>query len=126
MNEYLDILFMFLKAFLVGGAICLIAQVIINFTKLTAGKILVYFMLGGVVLQAIGIYQYLVDFAGAGATVPISGFGYLLANGAMRGAQKGLFFALTGALGAASAGITAAVVFAFVFALIFKSRSKKN
>lgn len=117
---------MFLKAFLVGGTICLIAQVIINFTKLTAGKILVYFMLAGVVLQSIGVYQYLVDFAGAGATVPISGFGYLLANGAMRGAQKGLFFALTGALGAASAGVTAAVVFAFIFALIFKSKSKKN
>jgi len=126
MSEYLNILFMFLKAFLVGGTICLIAQVIINFTKLTAGKILVYFMLAGVVLQSIGVYQYLVDFAGAGATVPISGFGYLLANGAMRGAQKGLFFALTGALGAASAGVTAAVVFAFIFALIFKSKSKKN
>ena len=126
MSEYLNILFMFLKAFLVGGTICLIAQVIINFSKLTAGKILVYFMLAGVVLQSIGVYQYLVDFAGAGATVPISGFGYLLANGAMRGAQKGLFFALTGALGAASAGVTAAVVFAFIFALIFKSKSKKN
>ena len=126
MSEYLNILFMFLKAFIVGGTICLIAQVIINFTKLTAGKILVYFMLAGVVLQSIGVYQYLVDFAGAGATVPISGFGYLLANGAMRGAQKGLFFALTGALGAASAGVTAAVVFAFIFALIFKSKSKKN
>ena len=93
MNQYLEIILMFVKAFLVGGAICLIAQVIINFTKLTAGKILVYFMLAGVVLQALGLYQYLVDFAGAGATVPISGFGYLLANGAIRGAQKGLFYA---------------------------------
>lgn len=91
MNQYLEIILMFVKAFLVGGAICLIAQVIINFTKLTAGKILVYFMLAGVVLQALGLYQYLVDFAGAGATVPISGFGYLLANGAIRGAQKVCF-----------------------------------
>ena len=125
-SEYFDILFMFLKVFLVGGGICMIAQIVINFTDLTAGKILVVFMLAGVALQGLGLYQYLVDFAGAGATVPISGFGYLLANGAMRGAQKGLFFALTGALGAASAGVTAAVVVAFIFALIFKSKSKKN
>ncbi|MDE5729175.1 MAG: SpoVA/SpoVAEb family sporulation membrane protein, partial [Clostridia bacterium] len=69
----------YLKAFAVGGGICLIAQIIINVTDLTAGKILVYFMLAGVVLTAIGVYQPLVEFAGAGATVPISGFGYLLA-----------------------------------------------
>jgi len=96
--EYLEILFMFIKAFAVGGLICTIAQVIINFTDLTAGKILVSFMLAGIVLTALGLYQPLVEFAGAGATVPISGFGYLLANGAMRGAQQGLFQALTGAL----------------------------
>lgn len=124
--EYMEILLMFVKAFLVGGLICMIAQIVINFTDLTAGKILVYFMLSGVVLQGLGLYQYLVDFAGAGATVPISGFGYLLANGAIRGAQKGLFYAVTGSLAAASAGVTAAVVFAFIFALIFKSHSKKN
>lgn len=70
---YLEILFMFAKAFVVGGLICTIAQIIINFTDWTAGKILVYFMLAGVVLQGLGLYQYLVDFAGAGATVPISG-----------------------------------------------------
>ena len=92
----LDILFQFLKAFVVGGGICLIAQIIINFTDLTAGKILVYFMLAGVALTAIGLYQPLVDFAGAGATVPISGFGYLLASGAMKGAEKGFFSAITG------------------------------
>ena len=126
MSEYLNILFMFLKAFLVGGTICLIALVIINFTKLTAGKILVYFMLAGVVLHSIGVYHYLVDFAGAGATVPISGFGYLLANGAIQGAEKGLFGAFTGALSAASAGISAAVIFSFLVAMIFKSRCKKN
>lgn len=82
MNQYLEIILMFVKAFLVGGAICLIAQVIINFTKLTAGKILVYFMLAGVVLQALGLYQYLVDFAGAGATVPH--FGLRLSAGERR------------------------------------------
>ena len=104
----------------------MIAQIVINFTDLTAGKILVIFMLAGVVLQGLGLYQYLVDFAGAGATVPISGFGYLLANGAMKGAEKGVFGAFTGALAASSAGISAAVIFSFLMAMIFRSRSKKN
>ncbi len=126
MSDYLTLLAMFGKAFLVGGAICTIAQIVINFTKLTSGRILVFFMLAGVALEALGVYDYLVAFAGAGATVPISGFGYLLARGAMRGAQRGLFGALTGALSAASAGITAAILFAFVFALIFRPKSKKN
>lgn len=125
-QELLLILLAYLKAFAVGGAICLIAQIIINFTDLTAGKILVYFMLAGVVLTAIGVYQPLVEFAGAGATVPISGFGYLLANGAMKGAEQGFFGAITGSLAAASAGVTAAVVFSFIMALIFKSRTKPN
>ena len=120
--EVLEIFLGFLKAFAVGGAICVIAQVVINFTDLTAGKILVYFMLAGIVLTALGIYQPLVDFAGAGATVPISGFGYLLANGAI----KGFFYAVTGSLAAASAGITAAVVFSFIMALIFKAHTKPN
>ena len=126
MEQYLEIVFAFVKAFLVGGAICAIAQVVINFTDLTAGKILVFFMLAGVALQGLGLYQPLVDFAGAGATVPISGFGYLLANGALRGAEKGLFGAFTGALSAASAGISAAVIFSFLAALVFKSKSKPN
>ncbi len=125
-SEYLDVLLMFIKAFMVGGLICTIAQVIINLTDLTSGKILVYFMLAGVVLQGLGVYRYLVDFAGAGATVPICGFGYLLANGAVQGAEKGLFGAFTGALSAASAGVSAAVIFSFLMALIFRSRSKKN
>lgn len=125
-EPYLEILWSFVKAFAVGGLICTIAQIVINYTDLTAGKILVYFMLAGVVLQGLGLYQYLVDFAGAGATVPISGFGYLLANGGIRGAQKGLFGAFTGALSAAAAGISAAVIFSFIMALVFKSRTKKN
>ena len=125
-TEILEIFLAFVKAFAVGGGICLIAQIIINFTDLTAGKILVYFMLAGVVLTAVGVYQPLVDFAGAGATVPISGFGYLLANGAIKGAEKGFFYAVTGSLSAASAGVTTAVVFAFLMALIFKSRTKRN
>ena len=118
-EQYFEIIFGFVKAFAVGGLICTIAQVVINFTDLTAGKILVLFMLMGVALQGLGLYQYIVDFAGAGATVPISGFGYLLANGAIRGAEKGFFGAFTGALSAASAGISAAVIFSFLMAMIF-------
>ena len=117
---------MYFKAFAVGGAICVIAQIIINITSLTSGKILVFFMLGGVVLTALGLYQPLVDFAGAGATVPISGFGYLLANGAIKGAEKGFFYAVTGSLTAASAGVTAAVVFSFIMSLLFHSKTKRN
>ena len=121
-----DILIMYLKVFIVGGAICSIAQILINYTKITAGKILVYFLLAGVFLQAVGLYQYLVDFAGAGATVPISGFGYLLADGAIKGAKISLFKAITGGISAAGMGITAAIIFGYIFALIFKSKSKKN
>jgi len=125
-QEIVEILLMYLKAFAVGGSICLIAQIIINYTDLTAGKILVYFMLAGVVLTAIGVYQPLVEFAGAGATVPISGFGYLLANGAIKGAERGFYYAVTGSLAAASAGVTAAVVFSFIMAIIFKAHTKPN
>lgn len=124
--EYLNIFLMFLKAFTVGGLICVTAQIIINFTELTSGKILVLFMLMGIALTALGIYQPLVEFAGAGATVPISGFGYLLASGAMKGAEKGLYEALTGPLVAASAGVSAAVIFSFIMALVFKSHTKHN
>ncbi|MBS1456777.1 MAG: SpoVA/SpoVAEb family sporulation membrane protein [Clostridia bacterium] len=116
----------FLKAFIVGGAICSLAQVLINKTKLTSVKILVYFLLAGVVLQAFGLYQYLVDFGGAGATVPISGFGYLLAEGARKGAKESLFKAITGGLSSASMGVTAAIVFGYIFAVLFTSKSKQN
>ena len=122
----MDIILMYVKVFLVGGAICTIAQILINYTKITAGKILVYFLLAGVFLQSVGLYQYLVDFAGAGATVPICGFGYLLADGAIKGAKISLFKAITGGITAAAMGITAAIIFGYIFALIFKSKSKKN
>ncbi len=125
-DAYVEIFAQFVRAFLVGGLICMIAQIIINYTDLTSGKILVYTMLTGVALTALGLYQPLVEFGGAGATVPISGFGYLLAKGAMQGAQKGLFGAITGALSAASAGVTAAVSFSFLMALVFRSRTKPN
>lgn len=121
-----DIILIFVKAFVFGGLICVIAQLLINFTKITSGKILVYFMLSGVLLESVGLYQYFVDFAGAGATVPICGFGYLLAKGAKEGAKKGLFDAITGGITSASMGITAAIVFGCLFAFIFSVRSKKN
>lgn len=123
---FLEIVFMYIKVFFVGGAICTIAQLLINYTKITAGKILVSFLLAGVLLQTVGLYQYLVDFAGAGATVPISGFGYLLADGAIKGAKTSLFKAITGGITSAAMGITAAIVFGYIFAVLFKSKSKKN
>ncbi len=126
MESYTEIAFMFLKCFIVGGLICVVAQIVINNTKLTSGRILVLFLVSGIVLTALGLYQPLVEFAGAGATVPISGFGYLLAKSAMKGAEIGLFEAITYPLAGASAGITAAVVFSYIFALIFKSKTKKN
>ena len=104
----------------------MIAQLLINYTKITAGKILVIFMLAGVFLQSVGLYEYLVDFAGSGATVPICGFGYLLANGAIKGASKGLLHAITGGFSAAAAGVSAAIIFSVIVALIFKPRSKTN
>ena len=122
----IEMLLTYLKAFAVGGAICTIAQLLINYTKITSGKILVYFMLAGLALQSLGLYQYLVDFAGAGATVPISGFGYLLANGAIKGAKNSLFGAFTGGLAAASAGVTAAITFGYFNALIFRAKTKRN
>ena len=124
--SFLDVLFTYGKVFLVGGGICVVAQILINYTKITAGKILVFFLLGGVLLQAFGLYQYIVDFASAGATVPISGFGYLLAKGAIEGAKKSFFDAITGGLVSAATGITAAIIFGYLFSCIFKSKSKKN
>lgn len=122
----LEILLMYIKAFAVGGAICLIGQLLINYTKMTSARILVTFLLAGVALQAIGLYQYLVDFAGAGATVPIVGFGYLLAKGAMMGAKISFYDAITGGVVAGAAGLTAAIVFGYLNALIFKAKTKKN
>ncbi len=122
----LEILLMYIKAFAVGGAICLIGQLLINYTKMTSARILVTFLLAGVALQAIGLYQYLVDFAGAGATVPIVGFGYLLAKGAMLGAKISFYDAITGGVVAGAAGLTAAIVFGYLNALIFKAKTKKN
>lgn len=115
-----------IPAFLVGGLICMIIQIFIDKTKLTPARILVGLVVSGVVLGALGIYEPLLNFAGAGASVPLSGFGYLLSKGVKEAVmEKGLLGALMGGLSKVSAGITAAVFFSFVVALIFKSKEKK-
>ncbi len=115
----------YLYAFLVGGGICVIGQILIDKTKLTSARILVLFVVLGCILGGIGIYQPLVDFAGAGATVPLPGFGNTLAKGVMEEVDKsGLIGALTGGLKASAAGITTALVFAFLTALIFNPKEK--
>ena len=116
-----------LKCFLVGGIICIIGQILIDKTKLTPARVLVIFVTTGCILGGIGIYQYLVDFAGAGATVPLTGFGYNLAKGAIEGVQQsGLIGAFTGGVKAAAGGIAAAVFFGYLAALISKPKMKKQ
>ena len=116
---------MFIKAFAVGGLICVIGQVIINNTKMTNGKILVLFLTAGLVLEALGIYQSLVDFAGAGATVPISGFGHALAKGAIEAVRtKGFIGIFTGGVINTAAGITIAIFFSYLMGLLFKPKTK--
>ena len=113
-------------AFIIGGAFCVIAQILIDKTKLTPARILVAYVVAGVVLGGCGIYKYIIDFAGAGATTPLCGFGYLIAEGVKSEIDKrGLLGALTGGLSAASAGITAALVFGLLAAVFFKSKRKK-
>ena len=116
----------YLKAFLVGGTLCLIGQLLIDKTKLTPARILTSYVVAGVVLGALGLYQPLVDFAGAGASVPLTGFGNLLAKGVREAVEeKGLVGAFTGGIGASAGGICAAVFFALIAALLFRSREKK-
>lgn len=116
----------YLLAFSVGGAFCVIAQIIIDKTKLTPARILVLYVCSGVVLSALGIYGPLKSFAGAGATVPLTGFGHLVAEGVRTAVdEKGLLGALTGGLTSAAGGIGAAIVFGFIASLIFKSKPKK-
>lgn len=115
----------YLKAFVIGGIICAIGQVLIDYTKLTPARILVTFVVSGVVLGGLGLYQPLIDFAGAGATVPLTGFGSLLAKGVKTAvAEKGLVGAFTGGFTASAAGISAAMFFGLLFALIFKPGDK--
>jgi stage V sporulation protein AE len=118
-------LFGFLKAFLVGGFICAIAQPIIDKTKLTPARILVAYVCAGVALTAIGLYEPLVKFAGAGASVPLTGFGYVLAKGVEKAiTENGLVGILTGGFTGAAAGICAAITFGFITAVIAPSKPK--
>ncbi len=121
----MDIFMEYLKCFVVGGLICLIGQILLDRTQLTNGKIMVLFLVAGAVLQAIGVYGPIVDFAGAGATVPISGFGYALAKGAIEEVKSsGIMGAFSGGLAATASGITAAIVFGYLAALLANPKSK--
>ena len=116
----------YLNAFLCGGVLCAVGQVLIDRTRLTPARILTGYVVAGVLLQAVGVYQPLVNWGGAGATVPLTGFGYTLAKGVEKAvAQQGLLGALTGGLTAASGGIAAAVVFGVVMAALCKPRNKR-
>ena len=116
----------YLKAFLVGGAICMLGQLLIDKTRLTPARILVCYVVLGVILGGAGVYDKLVDFAGAGATVPLLGFGYALARGAIEGVKEtGILGAFTGGLTASAGGIAAAVFFGYLAAVLFKPKEKK-
>ena len=115
----------YLKAFAVGGALCLVGQILMDKTKLSPARILVGYVVCGVLLGAVGVYEPLVEFAGAGATVPLTGFGYTLAKGVREAvAEDGLLGVFGGGLKATACGITAAIIAGLVVSLIFKPRDK--
>ena len=115
----------YIKAFIIGGILCLIGQLLIDKTKLTPAKILVFYVVIGVALSAVGLYQNLVDFAGAGATVPLTGFGHTIAKGVKESVSKDGFIGIfTGGLKASAGGITAAILFGLVMSIIFKAKDK--
>lgn len=116
----------YISAFLVGGVICAIGQILIDKTKLTPARILVLYVVTGVFLTAFGIYQKIVDIGGAGATIPLTGFGYSLAKGVFRDVDEtGLIGAFTGGFKATAAGLAAAVFFGYIMAAVFKPKAKK-
>ncbi len=122
----MDTFLEYLKAFAVGGAFCAIGQLLIDKTKLTPARILTAYVVAGVVLGAVGLYQPLADWAGAGASVPLTGFGNTLARGVKEAVAKdGLLGAFTGGLSSAAGGICAAIFFGVIVALLFKSKEKK-
>lgn len=113
------------KAFITGGLICCVGQALIMYTNLTTARILVAFVVAGVILTALGLYEPLIEFAGAGATVPLTGFGYSLAKGVKESVDEmGLIGAFTGGIKNTSAGITVAIFFSLLHAMIFKPKSK--
>lgn len=123
----MEIVMEYFKAFAVGGMLCVIGQLLIDFTKLSPARILSIFVVAGLALGALGVYQPLVDFAGAGASVPLTGFGNLLARGVEKAvSEKGFLGVFTGGLTAASGGICAAVFFSLIVALVFHPRDKKK
>jgi stage V sporulation protein AE len=125
MEITMEIFLQFVKAFVVGGLICAVGQVLIDYTKLTPARILVAFVTAGVILTALGLYKPLVEFAGAGATVPLTGFGYTLATGTYEAVRDhGVLGILTGGVAGAAGGIAAAVFFGYIIALIFKPGDK--
>ena len=117
----------FFNAFWVGGLICVIGQLLIDYTKLTPARIMVIYVCSGVLLGALGLYQPIADFAGSGATVPLSGFGNLLAKGVREAVDKDGFLGIfTGGMSSAAAGITAALIFGLIAALLFKPKDKNQ
>lgn len=121
----MDTVFQYIKAFAVGGMLCVLGQILIDLTKLTPARILTIYVVAGVILGAVGVYQPLADWAGAGATVPLTGFGNLLAKGVKKAvAEKGLLGAFTGGFTSAAGGICAAVFFGFLVALLCKPKEK--
>ena len=121
----MDVILPYLRAFVCGGVLCLIGQILIDKTSLTPARILVSYVVAGVILGGLGIYPWQEEWGGAGATVPLTGFGYLLAKGVAQAvAEKGALGILTGGITAAAGGITAAVLFGLLGALLFKSRPK--
>lgn len=120
-----DAILPYLRAFLVGGGLCIIAQILIDKTRMTPARILVLYVVAGVFLGAVGVYEPLVKFAGTGASTPLTGFGYLIAKGVKEAvAEKGLLGALTGPLTAAAGGTAAALVFGYGVALICRGKRK--
>lgn len=121
----MEALLPYIRAFWVGGLLCVIAQILIDKTKLTPARILVVYVVAGVALGGLGVYEPLVKFAGAGATTPLTGFGYLISKGVREAVEeKGLLGALTGGLSAAAGGIAAALTFGYLACLIFRGKSK--
>ena len=123
----MEVVINILKAFLVGGVFCLIGQIFIDKTGFTPARILVSYVVAGVILGAVGIYKPLVEFAGAGATVPLTGFGYLLYDGVKKAVEAyGIWGVLIGGLTASAAGIAASIIFGLIMGLIFKSKEKNT
>lgn len=121
----MELFYEYARAFLCGGVLCLIGQLLIDKTPLTPAKILVTYVVSGVVLGGLGLYKYVVEFGGAGATVPLTGFGYLLAKGVAKAVEEqGVLGAVTGGVTAAAGGIAASIFFGYLAALIFKAKPK--